>query len=222
MTTPDPAKVRRVYRTLVRTYPEAACSLRHGDPLQLLVATVLSAQCTDRQVNRVTPALFRQFKTVRDFAEADLRALERAIHATGFFRSKARHIRDASRRIREAYGGNVPDRMEDLLTLPGVGRKTANCVLGNAFGKPALVVDTHVIRISNRLGWVATRDPVIIEDEMMALLPRRDWTNFAHVLIAHGRAICRAKAPLCGDCPVEKNCPSSILKFSKSDKENKS
>ncbi|MFH1023563.1 MAG: endonuclease III [Planctomycetota bacterium] len=205
----DATRIRRVYGRLRAAYPQASCALRHGDPFQLLVATILSAQCTDAQVNRVTPVLFRRYRNIRDFAGADIRELERIVHATGFYRMKAAHIRESARAVVARFGGRVPDRMEDLVTLPGVGRKTANCVMGNAFGKPGLVVDTHVIRLTNRLGWTKQRDPVNIERAMTAVFPPRDWTDFGHVLIAHGRAICRARKPLCGKCPVRRLCPSA-------------
>ena len=188
-------------------YPDAVTALTHDNPLQLLVATILSAQCTDARVNLVTPALFARFRTARDFASCDPRELESLIKSTGFFRSKAKNIRASCAAIVERFGGAVPDTLEALVTLPGVGRKTANVVLGDAFDTPGITVDTHVGRVSRRLGLTRHTDPVKVEFALMELLPREEWTAFSHRLILHGRAICHARNPRCGECPLLPLCP---------------
>ena len=198
----------RIVRTLARDYSAAECALLHESALQLLVATILSAQCTDRRVNMVTPALFRRYPTADDFADADPDELEEMIHSTGFFRNKTRSIMGACQRIRDDFGGEVPDNMEDLLTLPGVARKTANVVLGTWFGKnEGVVVDTHVFRISHRLGLAPKKTTHHTEQRLMELVPRREWTNFSHRVILHGRAICAARNPKCRECTLESMCP---------------
>ncbi len=198
----------RVARALAKHYPAAECALRHESALQLLVATILSAQCTDQRVNRVTPALFARYRTAADFAAADPADLEEMIHSTGFFRAKTRSILGACQRLRDTWGGEVPDTMEDLLTLPGVARKTANVVLGTWFGKnEGVVVDTHVFRIAHRLGLTPKKNAVQTERRLMALLPRRGWTDFSHRVILHGRAVCTARKPKCRECGLESLCP---------------
>ena len=188
----------RLYTVLKRAYPSAHCALNHGNPFELLVATILSAQCTDERVNQVTPGLFREFSTPAAMAAAMPDRLETLVRSTGFFRNKARSIREASARLVAVYGGEVPRTMEDLLTLPGVARKTANVVLGTAFGIPAgVVVDTHVRRVSARLGLTVEDDPEKIERDLMALFPRPRWTMLSHLLIFHGRRACKARGGLC-------------------------
>jgi len=198
----------KIIGALKKAYPEAKCSLEHGEPLQLLVATILSAQCTDERVNKVTPGLFRKYRNAKAFAEAPPGELEGEIRSTGFFNNKAKSIRGACRVILETHGGRVPDTMEALLELPGVARKTANVVLGNAFGKSeGVVVDTHVQRLSGRMGLTRQKGPEKIEQALMKLVPREEWTLFSHLLIHHGRASCRARGPLCEGCVVAGLCP---------------
>lgn len=195
---------------LERAYPQAACALRHGNPLELLVATILSAQCTDVRVNLVTPALFRHCPTAADYAAIPLPELEALIQSTGFFRNKAKSLQGLGRALVERHGGAVPATMEELVALPGVGRKTANVVLGNAFGRnEGIVVDTHVGRLAGRLGLSRASDPVRIEQDLMPLFPRAEWTLLAHLLIDHGRQICNARRPLCARCPLADLCPSA-------------
>lgn len=201
-------RAREILKRLAKAYPEARCSLDFGSPLELLVATILSAQCTDVRVNRVTPALFAKYKTAADYARAPAGELENDIKSTGFFNSKAKSLRLAGAAMAAEYGGRVPDTMEALLALPGVGRKTANVLLGNAFGKDeGFVVDTHVGRLARRLGWTRQTDPVKVERDLNALVPRGRRTMAAHYLIAHGRAICLARKPRCEICPVQALCP---------------
>ena len=197
-----------VFRRLKAAYPEARCALDHRSPLELLVATILSAQCTDVRVNMVTPSLFAKYKTAADYARSPRGVLEREIRSTGFFNSKAKSLRAAGAAIAAEHGGRVPDTMEALVALPGVGRKTANVVLGNAFGKDeGFVVDTHVGRLARRLGFTRESDPVKVEQDLIVLVPKGRRTLFAHLLIAHGRTLCTARRPLCGECPVEDLCP---------------
>jgi len=197
-----------VLRRLAKAYPDAHCALDHTSPLELLVATILSAQCTDARVNMVTPHLFAKYKTAADYARSPRGVLEREIRSTGFFNAKAKSIRAACAAIAAEHWGRVPDTMEKLLPLPGVGRKTANVVLGNAFGKDeGFVVDTHVGRLSRRLGFTRQTDPVKVEEDLNALVPKGRRTMGAHLLIAHGRTICAARKPLCGECPVDPLCP---------------
>jgi endonuclease-3 len=197
-----------VLRRLGKAYPDARCALDHRSPLELLVATILSAQCTDGRVNMVTPHLFATYKTAADYARSPKGVLENEIRSTGFFNAKAKSIRSACAAIAAEHGGRVPDQMEKLLPLPGVGRKTANVVLGNAFGKDeGFVVDTHVGRLSRRLGFTRQTDPVKVETDLNALVPKGRRTMGAHRLIAHGRSICAARKPRCGDCPVDPLCP---------------
>jgi endonuclease-3 len=202
----------RIVRLLKKEYPDARCSLNYSNPLELLVATILSAQCTDERVNLVTAELFRKHRTAEDYARAPAAELERDIHSTGFFRNKARSIQGACRLIAEKYKGRVPDTMEELLELPGVARKTANVVLGNAYGVASgVVVDTHVARLSERLGLTREKTPEKIERDLTSLVPKPDWIIFPHLLIAHGRKVCKARGPLCGECVLAKLCPSANL-----------
>lgn len=197
----------QIFATLEATYPEAKCALDFTNPLQLLIATILSAQSTDRTVNIVTPALFKRYKSARDFAEAKTLELETLIHSTGFFRNKAKSIQGACRMLVEKYGGKVPQTMEELLELPGVARKTANVVLGVAFGKAeGFVVDTHVQRLARRLDFTKEEKPEKIEQDLMMLFPRDRWIQMAHLLIHHGRALCYARKPNCVECTIEHLC----------------
>ncbi len=204
---PDPARVAALCRILERLYPEARTPLRHENALQLLVATILSAQCTDERVNQVTPALFARFPDARALAAADRAELETLIHATGFYRNKAKAIQAMSALIVERHGGEVPRTLEELTGLPGVGRKTANVVLGSVFGIPGIVVDTHVQRLAFRLGLTKERDPVKIEFALQPLVPREKWSEFSLWLIFHGRRICVARKPRCSVCPLLPHCP---------------
>jgi endonuclease-3 len=198
---------RQVVRLLARLYPDAECALRHDNPLQLLVATILSAQCTDARVNLITPALFARFPDALAFAAAELPELEKAIQSTGFYRNKARNIKACCQSLMERHGGRVPGTMEELVPLAGVGRKTANVVLGNAFGVPGITVDTHVGRLSRRLGLTTETDPEKVERDLMGQVPRKDWTAFSHRLILHGRQVCHARKPNCAACTLARVCP---------------
>jgi endonuclease-3 len=201
-------RARRVARVLRETYPDADCELTFTTPWQLLAATVLSAQSTDKRVNAVTPALFARYPEITDMAAAERSELEEIIRPTGFFRAKAESLQGMAVAICERFDGEVPGRLEDLVTLPGVGRKTANVVLGYAFDIPGITVDTHVGRLTRRLGWTEHTDPVKIEHVLMALFPRKDWTVLSQDLIWHGRRCCHARKPACGACPVARWCPS--------------
>jgi endonuclease III len=209
MKTPDPRRprARRLLRVLARLYPDAHCALRHETPLQLLVATILSAQCTDARVNLITPALFARYPDAHAFAHADLRELESYVKSTGFFRNKARNIVRCCQQLVERHGGQVPATMEELVPLPGIGRKTANVILGDAFATPGITVDTHVGRLSRRLGLSAHTNPVKVERDLMELIPRKQWTVFSHRLIFHGRQVCHARKPNCAGCALAKLCP---------------
>jgi len=189
-------------------YPDAHCELNFSTPLELLVATILSAQCTDKRVNMVTPVLFARFHTAADYAAADRADLEKIIQSTGFFRAKANSILGLGQALCDRFGGQVPGNLADLVTLPGVGRKTANVVLGNAFGVPGITVDTHFARLSKRFRWTRQADPDKIEAEVGALIPRSDWTILSHRLIWHGRRVCHARKPACGACALARLCPS--------------
>ncbi|GCE24619.1 endonuclease III [Dictyobacter alpinus] len=207
----SPEQVNAIIAELRRLYPQAKCSLDFSNPVELLIATQLSAQCTDERVNIVTAKLFKKYPSVNDFAEASQEELEQDIRSTGFYRNKAKNIRATSQRLISVYGGKVPRTMEDLLTLPGVARKTANVVLGNAFGiVVGFVVDTHVGRLSRRFGWTTNTDPVKIEQELMLIVPKQDWLDLSHLLIFHGRAICDARKPLCEQCTIAHLCPSAF------------
>lgn len=197
---------------LEKTYPDAHCALHFRSPFQLLVATILSAQCTDIRVNQVTEALFSAFPDVNSLAAAKQAVLEEIIRSTGFFRNKARNLIACARTIRQRHGGRVPATLEELTELPGVGRKTANVVLGNAFGIPGLAVDTHVKRLVRRLGWSRRQDPEGIEKDLCSILPPPLWTQTSHLLIHHGRALCKARGPLCSRCPVQPLCPRTGVK----------
>jgi endonuclease III len=208
---PDTSLVRRarkVDRELDATYPDARCELDFRTPFELLVVTVLSAQTTDRRVNSISPALFAAYPDATAMAAAERDRIERIIQPTGFFRAKTESLLKLSQALVERFDGEVPGRLEDLVTLPGVGRKTANVVLGNAFGVPGLTVDTHFGRLVRRLGWTEETDPVKVEMEIAALFPKRDWTMLSHHLIWHGRRVCHARNPACGACPVARWCPA--------------
>ncbi|MDE0518884.1 MAG: endonuclease III [Bdellovibrionales bacterium] len=201
-------RVKKVVHLLKRYHPKADCALYHKNPVQLLVATVLSAQCTDKRVNQVTKTLFKKYPTAKAFASANLRELEQEIHSTGFFRSKAQNIKAACQKIQKEFKGKVPSCLEDLLTLPGVGRKTAHVILGTAFQiSSGVVVDTHVRRLSNRLHFTNSKDPEKIEKDLNYLLPKKEWIYFSHALILHGREVCKARAPRCNTCFLEEFCP---------------
>ena len=203
-------RTRKIISLLKKAYPDAHCALDHSNPLELLVATILSAQCTDKRVNIVTADLFRKYRTADDFINVAQTELEKDIRSTGFFRNKAKSIQGACRIISEKYKGRVPNTLEELLELPGVARKTANVVLGTAFGVTSgIVVDTHVSRLSQRLALSDEKQPEKIESDLMKLVPRKDWIIFSHLLIWHGRAICDARTPRCEECTVEKLCPAS-------------
>jgi len=202
-------RVAQLVKALPRVYPDAHTELNFKTPLELLIATILSAQCTDKRVNMVTPGLFKKYRTARDYATAPRAELENAIKSTGFFRSKTKSIQGATSAIDRKFGGKVPSTMEELRELPGVGRKTANVVLGNAFGKDeGIVVDTHVMRLSQRLGLTRQKDPEKIERDLMKLVPREHWTDWSHWLIWHGRRRCYARKPDCSNCEVFRLCPS--------------
>jgi endonuclease III len=203
----------KITRLLKREYTDARCSLNHSNPLELLIATILSAQCTDERVNIVTAELFRKYRRPEDYYSVAQAELEKDIRSTGFYRNKAKAIQGACRLISEQHEGRVPEILDDLLALPGVARKTANVVLGNAYGiTSGIVVDTHVARLSERLKLTRHNQPEKIERDLMELVPRKDWIIFSHLLIAHGRKVCKARTPLCGECVVEPLCPSSLLR----------
>lgn len=201
-------RARHIVRVLGETYPDAHCELDFTTPLELLVATVLSAQCTDQRVNKVTPALFDRYRTGVDYAGADRAELEAMIAPTGFFRQKAATLQGIGQALVDRFGGEVPNRLEDLVTLPGVGRKTANVVLGNAFDVPGITVDTHLGRLARRFGWTQHTDPDKVERDLMDLFARKDWTLMSHRVIWHGRRRCHAQRPACGACPVNRWCPA--------------
>ncbi|HYT34758.1 MAG TPA: endonuclease III [Ktedonobacteraceae bacterium] len=208
----SPEQVEAIIAELRRLYPDATCSLNFSTPLELLVATQLAAQCTDERVNLVTKDLFRKYRSVEDFATVSQEELEQDIKSTGFYRNKAKNIRAACQRIIAEYGGEVPHTMKELLSLPGVARKTANVVMGNAFGiVEGYIVDTHNMRLSRRFGWTTSEDPVKIEQTLMHIIPQKDWLNLSHCIIYHGRAICDARKPRCEQCTVAKLCPSAFI-----------
>ncbi|NVI89094.1 endonuclease III [Actinomadura sp. BRA 177] len=201
-------RARKMTRILAETYPDAHCELNFGTPFQLLVATVLSAQTTDMRVNLTTPALFAKYPTPEDLAAADPEDVEAILKPTGFFRAKTKSVMGLSAALRDQFDGEVPGKLEDLVKLPGVGRKTANVVLGNAFDVPGITVDTHFGRLARRFAWTTEDDPVKVEQEIGELIPRKDWTMLSHRLIWHGRRICHARRPACGACPLARLCPS--------------
>jgi len=203
-------RVEKILLILKKLYPNATIALKAGNPLELLIATILSAQCTDARVNMVTPGLFAKYKSADDWAKARIDAIEKDIRSTGFYHNKAVSIKGACGAIIEKFEGRVPDTMEKLVVLPGVGRKTANCVLANAYGQPAIMCDTHMIRLSRRLQLSANNDPVKLEFDLAEIVPKKDWTIFSHTLILHGRNVCQARKPDCGNCAISKPCPSAF------------
>ena len=201
-------RVKAIWPILKKAYPQAKCALEHSSPLELLIATILSAQCTDVRVNIVTKTLFEKYRSARDWADAPLAQIEQDIRSTGFYHNKAFNIKNACKKIIDDYNNKVPAAMDELLTLNGVGRKTANVVLGNAFGVPGIVCDTHVLRLSRRLELSAnTGNPEKLEYDLMEIVPKENWTLFSHLLVFHGRNICQARKPKCDICPIAKNCP---------------
>ena len=203
------ARVRKIFPILRNTYPQARIALKYVNPLELLIATILSAQCTDVQVNKVTKDLFKKYTSAKDWVKADIKQIESDIKSTGFYRNKAVNIKGACTKIKEQFGGKIPGTMEELLTLPGVGRKTANVVLGNAFGIPGVVCDTHVISLSRRLGLSENKDAVKLEFDLAEIVPKKKWLLFSDLLIFHGRNICKARKPDCVNCPIAKFCPAA-------------
>ena len=201
-------RARVIYRILSKTYPNVQCELNYKTPYQLLVATVLSAQCTDKRVNQTTPALFKSYPNPLKMAQADIKDIQRLVKSTGFYRAKAKNIKTLSSKIITDFNGKVPNNLESLITLPGVGRKTANVVLGHAFGIPGITVDTHFGRLSRRFGWSKSLDPVKVEFEVGDLFPKKEWTNLSQRLIWHGRRVCHSRKPACGACPIANYCPS--------------
>ena len=202
-------RVKKIYPRLKKAHPDARCSLDYKKPLQLLIATILAAQCTDVRVNIVTKDLFKKYKNAKDWAAADIAEIQQDIKSTGFYRNKAASIKKTAQLIIEKFDGKVPNTMESLLELNGVGRKTANVILGNVFDTQGIVCDTHVIRLSRRLGLSENRDPVKLEFDLMEIVPKRNWTMFSHLLVFHGRAICKARKPDCPNCPIANYCPSA-------------
>jgi endonuclease-3 len=201
-------RAKALYRGLCKTYPEIYCELNFANPLQLVIATVLSAQCTDKRVNLVTARLFKKYKNVRAYAKAPIEEIEEIIYPTGFYHAKARHIKGLAEKVITEFGGEVPSTIEELITLPGVGRKTANVVLGHAFDTPGITVDTHFGRLSRRFGWTQSQDPVKVEHEVGKLIPQAEWTNLSQRMIWHGRRVCHSRKPACGACTLAKICPS--------------
>jgi endonuclease-3 len=201
-------RAKAIYRQLTKSYPNVRCELDYNSAFQLLVATVLSAQCTDKRVNQTTPALFKKYPNPKKMAKADLKDIQKLVKSTGFFRAKAKNIKGLSNKIMEEFDGDVPSNLEDLITLPGVGRKTANVVLGHAFGIPGITVDTHFGRLSRRFGWSKQSDPVKVEFEVGELIPEKEWTNLSQRMIWHGRRVCHSRKPACGACTLAKLCPS--------------
>ena len=200
-------RVQKIVTRLLKTNPHPKCALNFSNPLELLVATILSAQCTDKRVNMVTPALFKKYRKAEDYAAANPKTFAEEIRSTGFYQNKAKNILAACREIVQRFGGKVPGRLEDLVTLPGVGRKTANVILGNAFGVPGLTVDTHMIRLNQRLKLTKNTDPVKIEYDLMKIVPQKEWTDYSHLIIHHGRVRCFARKPDCPHCEVKNLCP---------------
>ena len=201
-------RAKVIYRQLSKSYPNVRCELDYKNAYQLLVATVLSAQCTDKRVNQTTPALFKKYPNPQKMAKADLKDIQKLVKSTGFFRAKAKSIKGLSNKIMEEFDGKVPSNLEDLIILPGVGRKTANVVLGHAFGIPGITVDTHFGRLSRRFGWSKQNNPVKVEFEVGELIPQKEWTNLSQRIIWHGRRVCHSRKPACGACALAKLCPS--------------
>jgi len=201
-------RAKVIYRQLSKNYPNVSCELDYKNAFQLLVATVLSAQCTDKRVNQTTPALFKKYPNPQKMAKADLKDIQNLVKSTGFFRAKAKNIKGLSNKIMEEFDGKMPSNLEDLITLPGVGRKTANVVLGHAFGIPGITVDTHFGRLSRRFGWSKQNNPVKVEFEVGELIPEKEWTNLSQRMIWHGRRVCHSRKPACGACALAKLCPS--------------
>jgi endonuclease-3 len=201
-------RAKAIYRQLTKSYPNVRCELDYNSAFQLLVATVLSAQCTDKRVNQTTPALFKKYPNPKKMAKADLKDIQRLVKSTGFFRAKAKNIKGLCNKIMEDFDGDVPSNLDDLITLPGVGRKTANVVLGHAFGIPGITVDTHFGRLSRRFGWSKQNNPVKVEFEVGDLIAEKEWTNLSQRMIWHGRRVCHSRKPACGACPLAKLCPS--------------
>lgn len=202
-------RIKKIYPVLLKTYPDAKCSLDHNSSLQLLISTILAAQCTDARVNIVAKTIYKKYKTAKDWANAELEEIENDIKSTGFYRNKAKSIKTACQVIVDKFGGKVPQTMDELLSLNGVGRKTANVILGNCFNVAGIVCDTHVIRLSGRLGLSENSDPVKLEFDLMEIVPQENWTMFSHLLVFHGRNICNARKPNCPECPIKKYCPSA-------------
>jgi len=206
---PARERIEDIIKILRKIYPDTRTALEHDNPFHLLVATILSAQCTDERVNKITPTLFKKYKTISDFAKAKQSELEKDIRSTGFYRNKAKNIIATSKRIIETFNGRVPDTMDELITLPGVARKTANIVLSSSFKKAeGIAVDTHVRRLSERLDLSREKDPKRIEKDLMDIVPKRDWLDFNYLLVDHGRAVCSARKPLCPECTIKHLCPS--------------
>jgi endonuclease-3 len=199
-------RVKEIIKILSKEIPDSTIALKFANPFELLIATILSAQCTDVKVNQVTVGLFKKYRSARDYAESNLLKLEEEIRPTGFYRNKAKSIQKCCQELEKRFGGEVPKTLKDLFTLPGVGRKTANVILGNAFGIPGIVVDTHVHRVSRRIGLTRNDDPVKIEFDLMEIVPKEEWTHFSNLLVWHGRKTCVARKPLCGICPIRKGC----------------
>jgi endonuclease-3 len=199
-------RVKKIIKILSKEIPDSTIALKFSNPLELLIATILSAQCTDVKVNQVTRDLFKKYRTAKDFAESNLGTLEEEIRPTGFYRNKAKSVQKCCQELMKRFGGEVPKTLDDLVTLPGVGRKTANVLLGNAFGIPGITVDTHVHRVNQRIGLTKNDDPVKIEFDLMEIVPKEEWTHFSNLLIWHGRKTCLARKPLCGICPIRREC----------------
>jgi endonuclease-3 len=208
----DPKRVGKIIGLLKKRYPHARCELNFTNPLELLIATILSAQCTDKRVNVVTKELFKKYRTAEDYARVKPSVLEDAIRSTGFFKNKTKSIIGCCKRIVEVHGGAVPATMDELVKLDGIGRKSANVVLGNVFGVPGVVVDTHVKRVANRLALTTKQDPVKIEYDLMEIIPKKEWTQFSHLMVFHGRYTCIARKPLCSECVLERLCPKVGVK----------
>lgn len=203
-------RIKKIYSVLKKTYPDARVSLDFKTPLELLISTILAAQCTDARVNIVVKDLYKKYRSANDFAAADISEIENDIRSTGFYRNKAKSIKATCKKVIEEFCGEVPKTMEELLTLPGVGRKTANVLLGNAYGIPGMVTDTHVIRLSRRVGLSENSDPVKLEFDLMEIVPKKNWTLFSHLLVFHGRKRCMARKPDCEHCPISNYCPSAF------------